>query len=50
MDYLLTWNCSHIANGEIIRRLAEANMALGRLTPLIVTPEEVLESPGEVEL
>ncbi len=50
MDYLLTWNCSHIANGEIIRRLTEANMALGRLTPLIVTPEEILESPGEVEL
>jgi len=48
-DYLLTWNCSHIANGEIIRRLLEANAELNRFTPLIVTPEEILESPGEVQ-
>jgi hypothetical protein len=24
MDYLLTWNCRHIANAEIIPRLAES--------------------------
>lgn len=44
MDYLVTWNCSHIANGEMIRRLLKANAELKRPTPLIVTPEEVLES------
>ncbi len=44
MDYLVTWNCSHIANGEMIRRLLRANAELKRPTPLIVTPEEVLES------
>lgn len=38
-DYLVTWNCSHIANGDIIRRLAAANDALGWQTPVIVTPE-----------
>lgn len=43
MDYLVTWNCQHIANGEVIRRLMEANSELGRWTPLIVTPEELLE-------
>ena len=43
-DYLVTWNCRHIANGETIRRLARANAELGRLTPVIVTPEELLES------
>lgn len=49
MDYLLTWNCAHIANGEIIRRLLEVNAELKRPTPVIVTPEEILESPGGVE-
>jgi len=47
MDYLVTWNCSHIANGEMIRRLLKANAELQRATPLIVTPEEVLESLEE---
>jgi len=46
MDYLVTWNCAHIANGEIVRRLREANAELNRFTPLIVTPEEILETPG----
>lgn len=50
MDYLLTWNCTHIANGEIIRRLLAANAELKRPTPVIVTPEEVLEIPGGGEL
>jgi hypothetical protein len=44
MDFLLTWNCTHIANGETIRRLGNANVELGRFTPVIVTPEELLES------
>ncbi len=43
MDYLLTWNCAHIANGEMIRRLLKVNAELNRFTPLIVTPEAVLE-------
>ena len=48
MDYLATWNCKHLANGEMIRRLWEANEDLDRFTPIIVTPEELLESlPGE---
>lgn len=47
MDYLVTWNCQHIANGEIIRRLGKANTELQRFTPLIVTPEEILVFPGK---
>jgi hypothetical protein len=42
MDYLVTWNCKHIANGQVIKRLAKANDELGRPTPIIVTPEELL--------
>lgn len=45
MDFLLTWNCTHIANGEIIRRLHRINAQHNWPTPLIVTPEEVLDSP-----
>ena len=25
LDYLLTWNCSHIANAEVIQRLHKVN-------------------------
>jgi hypothetical protein len=28
MDYLVTWNCAHLANGEVIRRLREVNVGL----------------------
>ena len=44
MDYLVTWNCSHIANGQMIKRLMRVNTELERPTPLIVTPEEIMES------
>lgn len=47
MDYLVTWNCSHIANGEMVRRLLDLNSELRRFTPLIVTPEEILEPLAE---
>ena len=46
MDYLVTWNCAHIANGAIIRRLVDINSELYLHTPIIVTPAELLESPG----
>jgi hypothetical protein len=46
MDYLLTWNCAHIANGQIIKRLLEANQDLGRPTPVIVTPVELMAYPA----
>jgi hypothetical protein len=46
VDYLLTWNCAHLANGLVIKRLQRVNGALGRPTPIIATPEELLTSPG----
>jgi len=50
IDYLVTWNCAHIANGHVIRRLIKVNGALGRATPLIVTPTEMVSgSPGDDE-
>ena len=46
MDYLVTWNCAHIANGVVIRRLMDINSELQCHTPIIVTPEELLATPG----
>lgn len=43
MDYLVTWNCRHIANPEVIRKLIRINDAARRETPLIVTPEALME-------
>ena len=45
VEYLVTWNCTHIANGEVIRNLLQANKELNRFSPLILTPEELLETP-----
>ena len=42
LDYLVPWNCTHIANAEIRRRLMAINAAMGRQTPIICTPEELM--------
>ena len=50
IDYLLTWNCAHLANGHVVRRLMETNARRGRFTPLIVTPDVLLgKETGEVQ-
>jgi predicted nucleic acid-binding protein len=43
LDYLVTWNCAHIANGYVLRRLMKVNAGIGRFTPLLLTPEELVE-------
>jgi hypothetical protein len=50
MEYLVTWNCAHLAHGEVIRRLQAVNGELRRATPIIVTPEALFESPAEDEV
>ncbi len=42
VDYLVTWNCAHIANGEIIKKLMKINTSYGIRTPVICTPEELM--------
>ncbi len=44
IDYLVTWNCTHLANGEIVKKLIEINNFLGIHTPIICTPEELMGS------
>lgn len=43
MDFMVTWNCSHLANGKIKRYLEDLNDERGFRTPIICTPEELLE-------
>ena len=40
VDYLLTWNCTHIANAETLPRIYSMLRDSGFEPPLIVTPEE----------
>jgi predicted nucleic acid-binding protein len=42
VDYLLTWNCKHIANAEILPRFALICEPFGLTLPYICTPEELL--------
>jgi hypothetical protein len=39
---LLTWNCSHIANAEILPRVAMICERSGLDLPYVCTPEELL--------
>ncbi|MBI2424713.1 MAG: type II toxin-antitoxin system VapC family toxin [Candidatus Hydrogenedentes bacterium] len=49
MDYLLTWNCRHIARGSVKRALPGVNDKLGYDTPTICTPEELLyDNPDDM--
>ncbi|HVR40633.1 MAG TPA: type II toxin-antitoxin system VapC family toxin [Thermoanaerobaculia bacterium] len=43
MDYLLTWNCKHIANAFIIPRVNRVIRSFGFEPPLICTPQELME-------
>lgn len=42
IDYLLTWNCKHLANAQIERRIALVCEKLGHRMPIICTPEELM--------
>jgi predicted nucleic acid-binding protein len=43
MDYLVTWNCQHIAGARIKRVVETVNAGQRLLTPVICTPEELME-------
>ena len=43
IDYLLTWNCRHIANAAVRGKIEETCRVEGFRGPVICTPEELLE-------
>ena len=42
MDYLVTWNCRHIANSHIVKKIREFLDNKNFVLPEIATPEELL--------
>ena len=42
IQYLLTWNCKHIANAKILPRIHDLLLDLDIPIPVICTPEELL--------
>ena len=43
MDYLLTWNCKHIANAQIQKTITRIIEQQGYESPVMCTPEELVE-------
>jgi hypothetical protein len=43
MDFLLTWNCAHIANAATRAMIDRVCRAAGVVPPVICTPEELME-------
>lgn len=49
VQYLLTWNCRHIANARILPRIHAVLNDLGIPIPIICTPDEMLGYDPETE-
>jgi hypothetical protein len=41
MEYLLTWNCTHLANARLRSRIEQSCRDAGYVPPVICTPEEL---------
>jgi len=41
IDVLLTWNCRHLANGELIGAVSRQLWSMGYAPPVICTPDEL---------
>jgi predicted nucleic acid-binding protein len=48
VEYLVTWNCRHLANATMRTRIETAIRAAGYEPPIICTPEELLEIDPDV--
>jgi predicted nucleic acid-binding protein len=43
IDYILTWNCKHLANAHIAKKVREVCQTRGYRSPDICTPEGLME-------
>jgi len=48
-DFLLTWNCRHLANANKFGHIRRVNVILGLYIPLLVTPLELIGGQDEGE-
>jgi hypothetical protein len=46
-DYLLTWNCRHLANAQVLKKVAEVCGREGFKMPYVCTPEELMGGEEE---
>ncbi len=46
-DFLLTWNCDHLANANKYGHIRRVNTLLGLYVPMLVTPLELLGGADE---
>lgn len=47
MDYLVTWNCRHLANANKVRHLEVLNVQMGLAVPILVTPHMLMPKDAE---
>lgn len=47
MDYLLTWNCKHIANAVTLPKVYEVCRDAGYEPPFVCTPQELMEGEAD---
>ena len=48
-DFLVTWNCRHLANANKFGHIHRVNVLLGLFVPALVTPLELLGGSDETE-
>ena len=46
-DFLLTWNCAHLANANKQEHIRHVNALLGLHVPILTTPLELIETPED---
>jgi hypothetical protein len=47
-DFLLTWNCNHLANANKQQHIKTINWRMGFATPQIVTPQELFKEKEDL--
>lgn len=48
IDFLLTLNCKHIANAFVIKRIEKICAEFGYESPIVCTPQEILQKENEI--
>lgn len=48
-DFLVTWNCKHLANANKFGHIRRVNTLLGLFNPALVTPLELLGGTDDAE-
>jgi len=49
-DFLLTWNCRHLANANKFRHIQRVNTTMGLFIPNMVTPLELIGEEADHEI